>query len=247
MKLILFVIGALTLEAASAQVLPDYIPQCKRRDPEYVKCILSAVEKVKPYLLKGIPQIKVPPYEPLEVPSLTVDRNLEAIQIKAKLNKMMVHGSSGFKIKNLKVDLNKYSAELSVTIPSIFVTGDYDVAGRLLLIPLGGKGFMEGNFSDISTFAKGSAKIIKKKGIEFLQIDKLSSKIRIGGGKVNFVDKNPSTSLIADTAATFFNGNPRLVLDIISPIVDDTAAVVVSAYINKIFGTIPLSELIPEN
>ncbi|XP_077289807.1 circadian clock-controlled protein daywake-like [Arctopsyche grandis] len=269
MKLYLMFIVIFITEVTPKK-LPDYITQCKRKDPEFAKCVLTAVDKVKPYLLKGIPEIRVPPYEPLEIPKLTIDRNLEALRVKATLNNMKVDGASAFKIKNLKIDLEKYVAEVSISLPRLHVTSDYDVSGRLLLIPLAGKGTLDGNFSkiyfiivrlqftqnyqirgfillsDCSTFAKGTAKIIEKKGVKFLQLNKFNSKVKVGGGRVHFVDKDGSNALIAETAATFFNANPRLVLDIINPIVEDTADVIFTAYINRILGAIPISELLPE-
>lgn len=49
----------------------------------------------------------------------------------------------------------------------------------------------------------------------------------------------------ADAAATFFNSNPRLVLDIASPIIEDTAATVSRALAARALGALTKEELLP--
>lgn len=44
----------------------------------------------------------MPAYEPLQIPALDVDRNLDSIQVKAHLTNIKVFGASGFKIDSLK-------------------------------------------------------------------------------------------------------------------------------------------------
>lgn len=44
-------------------------------------------------------------------------------------------------------DLDKLTLEMSITLPKIDVTCDYDIDGRLLVVPLKGKGTFIGNFS----------------------------------------------------------------------------------------------------
>lgn len=48
----------------------------------------------------------------------------------------------------------------------------------------------------------------------------------------------------AASAVAFFNSNPKVVLDILSPIIDDTAAAILKAFVNKILGSIPVNELL---
>lgn len=57
---------------------------------------------ITPECVAGIPKLHVPPYEPLEIAVLDVDRNLDNIQIKAHLTNVKIHGVSGFRIDSLK-------------------------------------------------------------------------------------------------------------------------------------------------
>ena len=53
------------------------------------------------------------------------------------------------------------------------------------------------------------------------------------------------TFLSAEAAQTFFNANPRLVLDIASPIIEDTAATVCKALAARALSVLTKQELVP--
>lgn len=115
--------------------------------------------------------------------------------------------------------------------------------------------------------------ITDKNGVQRFEVDKLVTKIRVGhgnialksppahtlaGNKLNQVSKIFHSIIakykvrydiifvfLADAAATFFNSNPRLVLDIASPIIEDTAATVSKALVARALSVLTKQELLP--
>ncbi|BES97645.1 Haemolymph juvenile hormone Hypothetical protein protein (JHBP) [Nesidiocoris tenuis] len=238
---------ALFVSSIAAKKLPDSFPQCKRSNPQFDKCVLAAIETVKPQLVKGIPKIRIPPADPFVIPELNVNRDQPNLKIKAKLKNIVAKGGSNFKISKLKTDLDKMTAEVSLQIPHLQVTCDYDVDGRLLVVPLIGKGIFKGNFTNIVAEAKGVGELIKnKKGIEFAQIKSIKLKLKLGAEAVKFknTDKNPNNDLIATTAANFVNQNRQQVFEIINPIAEETAEEILKQIANPIFRSIPFSEIV---
>lgn len=51
-------------------------------------------------------------------------------------------------------------------------------------------------------------------------------------------------TLSATSAATFFNASPGIVLDILNPLIEETSAAVLKAFLNKILGGIPLKDIL---
>nr|CAD7417892.1 unnamed protein product [Timema poppensis] len=96
----------------------------------------------------GIPKMQVPPAEPFVLPALQIDRDLDSLKIKAHLENIQAFGGSAFVVDKLSVDPHKLTLAMTVTVPSLYVVTDYDVNGRLLLVPLRGKGVFKGNFSE---------------------------------------------------------------------------------------------------
>ncbi|XP_020720254.1 circadian clock-controlled protein daywake-like [Bombus affinis] len=241
----LFLIASWT--GAAFSELPPGVQSCPRALdlPQYDRCVVQQLNAITPYLAKGIPSLKLPALDPLFLPSLTVDRNLDSLKIKANMSQIRVYGATNFVISDLKANPNDLSVRLKVQLPHVHVNGDYDVQGRLLLLPLNGAGSFKGNFT--STEAQVSAQgkeVTDKNGIQRIEIDKLVTKIRVGDGNIK-LKAPPSHSVAADAAATFFNSNPRLVLDIASPIIEDTAATVSRALAARALGALTKEELLP--
>ncbi|KAL2729613.1 Circadian clock-controlled protein [Vespula squamosa] len=213
--------------------------------PTYDKCVLKQLETITPYLAKGIPSLKLPPLDPLLLPSLTVDRNLEALKIKANMSQIRVYGATNFLVEELNANPHDLTVSIKVQLPHVHVKGDYDVHGRLLLLPLNGAGSFKGNFTNTEAKVNAQGKeITDKDGIQRLEIDKLDTKIRVGSGNIK-LKAPPSHTVAADAAATFFNSNPRLVLDIASPIIEDTAATISRALAARALGVLTKAELVP--
>uniref|UniRef100_A0A1B6II15 Uncharacterized protein n=1 Tax=Homalodisca liturata TaxID=320908 RepID=A0A1B6II15_9HEMI len=239
---------AALLLAAHAAKIPDYIPMCKRDVPDFDKCLLNTVEVVRPHLAKGIPKLKVPALEPLTIPALEINRNNEALQVKAKLKDIKAFGGTGFVVDRLKTDIDKLALDVSVTIPELRVTADYDVDGRLLVIPLRGKGIFKGNFTNSKADVKATGKLIKnKKGVQYMQVKDLNVRLTVGGQKVRFINKgNRDTEAITQTVMNFYNQNRQQVTEIIMPIVEETVIAFMRQFANTILRSVPFSEILPK-
>ncbi|CAD1479212.1 unnamed protein product, partial [Heterotrigona itama] len=212
---------------------------------QYDRCVMQQLKAITPYLAKGVPSLKLPALDPLFLPSLTVDRNLDSLKIKANMSQIRVYGATNFIIDDLKANPNDLSVRLKVQLPHVHVNGDYDVQGRLLLLPLSGIGSFKGNFTNTEAQVTAQGKeITDKNGVQRIEIDKLVTKIRVGDGNIR-LKAPPSHTVAADAAATFFNANPRLVLDIASPIIEDTAATVGRALAARALGALTKEELLP--
>ncbi|XP_076644836.1 circadian clock-controlled protein daywake [Halictus rubicundus] len=241
----LFLIAAWT-EVVVAE-LPPGVQACPRTNDlaQYDRCVLKQLNAITPYLAKGIPSLKLPALDPLFLPSLTVDRNLEALKIKANMSQIRVYGATNFLIDELKANPNDLSVAIKVQLPHVHVNGDYDVQGRLLLLPLNGAGNFKGNFTNTEVLVNAQGReVTDKSGVQRLEIDKLVTKIRVGDGNIK-LKAPPTHSVAAEAAATFFNSNPRLVLDIASPIIEDTAGTVSRALAARALGVLTKTELLP--
>ncbi|XP_063634652.1 uncharacterized protein LOC134805267 [Cydia splendana] len=242
-----FLALTICLVMTQGRVTPDYFPQCKKSDPEINKCIMQAIEVMRPRLREGIPEVHIPALEPFAVPTLKLDRTQPNLRLKAVVKNIRAVGGSNFVVEKLKLNLNnKYAAEVRLSLPHLAVSADYDVRGsRLLVLEIDGKGKLRGNFTGISVIAKGAAKVVEKEGVRYLQADKIVTRVKVGHGQVAFDDTE--RPLAAASAANFFNASPGVVLDILSPLVDETAAAVLKAFLNKVLAKIPLHEFLLED
>ncbi|CAG5107889.1 Protein of unknown function [Cotesia congregata] len=229
-----------------AELPPGVTPCSPSESPDaYDSCVLQQLMILTPQLVKGIPSLKLPPLDPLSLPSLIVDRNLDAIRVKANLSSVRVYGASNYEIDELRAKPNDLSVFLRLRIPYIHVKGNYEVKGNLLLISLNGNGAFKGNFTNTQVRVSAQGKeVVDKNQVKRIELSKLSTKLRIGGGNIKL--KTPPTQVrAADAATSFFNSNPRLVLDIINPIIEETAASIGKALAARALGALTKDEILP--
>lgn len=75
---------------------------CHRNDPNLNDCIKKSVEVIRPYLKTGIPELLVPPSEPLKVPEFELTQAAGAISMKSTFNNIQVLGTTDFVLKSVK-------------------------------------------------------------------------------------------------------------------------------------------------
>ncbi|XP_022919099.1 circadian clock-controlled protein daywake-like [Onthophagus taurus] len=228
--------------------IPDYLPErCKISDPKYNRCLLEAVEKAKPYLIKGVPELKLPPLDPLVVEYALVNRTVDnLVNIYAVCKNAKITGFASTVIESIRFNPKNLIGEISLTVPFTRLSMEYDVKGQLLIVPLRSKGFFQGNFTDTTFNMKMSLKRIQKDGEDYLQIEKLLLKSKVSDGIIKLTSKNPDLQFAADLIANFYNENPRLVMDAINPIYVQYTADFFRNEFNKGLINIPAKDLLPE-
>ncbi|XP_066141332.1 uncharacterized protein [Euwallacea fornicatus] len=232
----------------SSTKIPSFLESllCKSSDPEYEKCVQSSFQKATSYLLKGIPELSVPPMDPFVLPIMVVNRtHNNAVRINAISRNIKVEGARNIIVEKLKADPKKHIGEIRLTLPWAYIEMEYDVTGQLLTIPLQSKGFFKGNFSDTKFLVKGSLETYKKDANEYFRIRKINSKIVIGDGWIKLTAKNPDLQFAADIISNFFNENPQRVLEAVNPIFVETSNEVFRVVADQILANLKASEWLP--
>lgn len=194
--------------------------------------------------------MKVPALEPLVIPNLEIIRKQEALDIKLNLKNLKAWGGTNFIVKNLKVSYEKQTAEGQITLPLIHATAEYDIDGRILVLPLKGKGIFKGNITNIVADLSGSGEFTTdKKGRQIAQIKTVKVKCRVGDatGTATNTDSNPNNEAITKSAITFYANNRRQILDIVTPIAEEIAAEFIIQFGNQVLGAVLIDEILPEN
>ncbi|KAK5645848.1 hypothetical protein RI129_004312 [Pyrocoelia pectoralis] len=233
---------------AYSKTLPDHFPEpCKRSDKDFRGCVLKGLNKVGPYLLKGIPKYGVPKLDPIEIPLMVVNRTLnEFFGVEAVMKNIKIMGLSSTTINDFKADLQKLSGEIKFTIPSAYLEMEFKVVGQLFSIPLKNEGFFRGNFTDAVDYIKGSLKTVVRDGVKYFVLDKFKAKATISDGYVKMTSKNPQDQFAVDIISNFYNENPRRTMDLINPLYVETATDFFKTIIEKGLARIPAEELLPE-
>lgn len=125
---------------------------CRRNDPNLNECVRNLIEKMRTKLANGIPEMMLPRMEPLSIPEIAIKQNSGAIQVDSKYTNIIVQGMSNFTLNDVAIDLNNRKFCVNLWFPSLYMTADYHLRGRLLLLPLEGHGKSVGQFSEWKFF-----------------------------------------------------------------------------------------------
>lgn len=104
----------------------------------------DATEQARPRLSNGIPEMHVPPLDPLHIPHVELDMGAT---FKATFDKIRIYGLSNFVLKNLNFNINENKIDVHLLFPYVTAIADYSMKGRILIMQLNGLGKCEGNYS----------------------------------------------------------------------------------------------------
>ncbi|XP_043525051.1 circadian clock-controlled protein daywake-like [Frieseomelitta varia] len=124
----LFLFLAAIVGFAVAQI-PSYIPVCGLRNPNLDKCIINSVITVTEKLQHGIPELDLPPADPLNIGTfvLTDLPNFKAVGSDVKLK-----GLSNYHINFFHLDVEKQRTDINITFDELSLNSVFNVTARIL-------------------------------------------------------------------------------------------------------------------
>lgn len=123
---------------------------CRKNDPDLNECIRKSIEMLRPKLSEGIPELLVPPCEPLSIPKINIKQNAGAIRMESDYTDVSVSGLSNFTLRSVRIDTTNNKFRINLWFPALKMTANYHIHGKLLLMSLAGNGPCTGNFSKFS-------------------------------------------------------------------------------------------------
>lgn len=124
---------------------------CHKSDPNIGDCVNASIELIRPKLAQGIPELLLPPCEPLAIPQITIQQNAGAIRMESEYTNIVIAGLSNFTLRYIRIDTETNKFRVKLWFPALEMTADYHIHGKLLLMPLAGNGTCRGNFCKFST------------------------------------------------------------------------------------------------
>lgn len=119
---------------------------CQKNDPNLSDCLRKAIETVRGNLTEGIPELLIPPCEPLKIPEIRIKQNAGAIRMESAYSNVIISGLSNFTLRDIRVDSKAGKFQADLWFPALEMTSNYLIHGKLLLMPISGSGNACGNF-----------------------------------------------------------------------------------------------------
>lgn len=130
----------------SYKISASFLKVCHKKDPKLSDCVNASIELLRPKLGKGVPELMIPPCEPLLIPQISIQQNGGAIRMESEFTDIVINGMSNFTLRYIRIDPETNKFRMKLWFPTLAMTSNYHVNGKLLLLPLAGSGTCKGNF-----------------------------------------------------------------------------------------------------
>ncbi|CAB3375916.1 Hypothetical predicted protein [Cloeon dipterum] len=242
---------AVLFATTSARKLPAEIKPCSRNDPDLNKCAVLNGRAAIPNIWKGIPSYGVPVLDPLRIDLLDVaeppEGSTRQVSLSLKMKDVDVVGLRNANLEYARIDLARERMSWKLTVPQVALLGKYTINGKVLLLPLRGRGDMNITLENVNVhygFNMGLAP--GKKGEIYL--NPADSKLEFDTTKahINLENLFDGEKTLSDHMNRFLNENWRELVLELGPPIAEALNQVLTQLMSNIAKTVPMKEVFPE-
>ncbi|XP_065162852.1 uncharacterized protein [Atheta coriaria] len=229
----------------STAAIPSYIHICHQSDPQLNDCIKNSIEELRPQLRKGIPELDVPPLEPLNVEDIIISRGVGQYHFMLNLTNVQVFGASYFELNKLKLDIDNMIYKMSVTFPNLRLKGDYAVDTRILSLPITSNGQFDANATNCEGVGILKGDLVRDE-FEHLHFSDLTIDLKIGDYKLRLDNIVKGDETLNEAINELANSNKEELIKISTPFIENRAAYTLLKIANQIVNNLEYDKVFPK-
>ncbi|KAF5299975.1 hypothetical protein FQA39_LY11348 [Lamprigera yunnana] len=219
----LIILGAI-ISLTTAASIPSYIQKCRLNDPQLQQCLLKFVEDLQPHLADGVPELKLPPFNPFVIPLVKLEQRGDALNYKVTLTDTKIYGLHNFKISKLEYHPETLAFDGLLTFNALNFDTKFDINGKILAIQINGKGIFKGDMGPSTGSLKVSGELVERNGKKYYNPVDVIAKIGISNytGTIEF--QAGENQQLTNVLNTVFNEHSKELLNEVLPELEKTAA-----------------------
>lgn len=226
-------------EAEHYKTKPDFVKTCFKSDAEFDDCSKTAVQQLFNALGPGLPEIGMEPLDPLKIPKIRILQGDGPVNVNAALDNVTVTGFGQTEVLLSQVDGKTYDFYTRVRVPNIRIEGTYDLKGKILLIPLVGRGRCWFEPTNMTIDIVSDVKTYDKDGFVFFNVTAAHVKYNIGGMSLRMNNLFDGIKSLEDSTNSYLNANWRPVSESLRPILTKTIEDILLEFMQQLFHNLP--------
>jgi len=176
------------------------------------ECLKQSLEELRPYMKTGIDSLDLEPTDPLMIDNFEVYREISAVTIQTKLKNVAVRGLSTFVTRKIAVDLKEKTLRMVITVPNLFIKGDYATDSNFVAIRVKGNGPFTANLTKVTGDGRAKIKVACKTingnpGQQTLMVEDASFDFNIAKSTMKLENLFPEAKTLAKVADDFLNSD----------------------------------------
>eukprot|EP00099_Drosophila_melanogaster_P023695 NP_651532.1 uncharacterized protein Dmel_CG14259 [Drosophila melanogaster] len=222
---------------------PAFLPSCRIYEPGFTKCSTNSIQKLLDQLNIGIPEVleRFGPFDPMRVRDIVFKQdNNEVATIRANLTDLVVKGFANTKVKESRVSKKDFSWQTKIYLPKMRLDGRYEMAGRILLIPLSGSGKIFIEIDDLDILLLTKIRLYEKGGFTFDNVTAVQVQLNLSKVRT-YLDNlfNGRSKEVERSTNEFFNENWRDFYEALKPLIVETVENILYDVMSTVFHLIP--------
>ncbi|CAG5047340.1 unnamed protein product [Parnassius apollo] len=247
MKNSIFIFASITTLAMGENLLPEDFTRCRQKDAKLNDCLKSAVPDALRRMKKGIPALSVPPLEPLRVSGMTIESGAGPVVISQIYRNIQLHGLTDSILTLYKADLKHHRLRTDSLTPKMEFIADYVMKGRILVLPIQGKGIANITMVNLVVKHELIGEPITKDGETYMHMRDYKVKFVPQRVILHFSNLFNGDKTLGDQMNRFLNENSDLVFNELKESYEKSLSSVFQDVTNKIFDKVPMNKIFPED
>ncbi|KAF5287049.1 hypothetical protein FQR65_LT12350 [Abscondita terminalis] len=236
------------LWACSSKELPSFIEKCEyTAGLDLGECIKDRINAMMPKLERGIPELNIPPIDPLHVGKIEVNTGSGTnVAFEAVIQNMELSGYKYLSVEEFQLSLENLNSLIHLRIPNLYIVGSYVFKGKVLLFDINAEGTFSANITNVDTITKFRFGNVEKDGKRYLKLkaEDLEVVSTNFDTAVFHFEKIFEQQELNDQINKAINENIQDLSKEVSPILHEAGYLVVMEFVNPVFNDYSIDELL---
>ncbi|XP_069689937.1 protein takeout-like [Periplaneta americana] len=226
--------------------VPPYFNVCARSDPGFNDCALKNAKVAVPSLVKGDRKYDIPVLDPFEMKELKISGGPNQAGISISMKDVKLYGLEGSNLQAVPFDFDKKQLLIHNRVPRMEMVGKYEMSGRILVLPITGKGDFNFTLVDNDIKYYCDFKLVEKDGNTFLEVTDSRTELQPSDLKINLENLFNGDRLLGPQTNMFLNENWQEVFKELSPAFTEAFSQIFKLIINNVASNVLYNDLFPE-
>ncbi|CAG9856092.1 unnamed protein product [Phyllotreta striolata] len=237
---------AVSLCAANAYNFDKRFTVCHRSAPDLDKCLISAIEDgIRTVGSKGIRALNVPSVDPLKITRIIIGEGSTAVNLVQKYYNASITGLSKLKVKEAHFDLDKNILTFTSLHPTLEQKAKYDINGKILVLPIFGKGDSVCVFYDVEIEHTVKLEEVVKNERKYFRVTDYAGVLSVGKARFDFENLFNGDKALGEHILTVVNENWQVLFEDVKGGIETTFSKVFLAVAGQLIDKIPADEILP--
>ncbi|XP_059483682.1 protein takeout-like [Neocloeon triangulifer] len=229
------------LATAESQRLPAEFLLCKASDADYNGCLKQAAQKAFVLLQNGVESLGIESINPLFINHVDVEQGSGLVRVALSLSNATLTGLDNIEVLSQSTDIASGGCEMKseAQVPRFSVASDYEVSGKVMLLPITGRGKSNVTMNDINVKVSLKCERFMRDGEEFLNVTNFHIKFQPKSATMYLANLFGGDALLERAMNILLNENALEILREMNPAIEVKFGAIFRDISNKLFHKVP--------